>query len=141
MVRNQQATDDGEKTESRLTETLKNSVVPFVPQAALIMMIGAVTLVSPAAAQQGICDMPGGSALLGMGGLLIQGVLVIGGVYLIAQGAASMFGAGRGAGGRQNALYGIIIVIFGLVLPQFVGFLAEQTGTSLADAGVGCLFG
>jgi len=139
MVRDRQATGD-EKTGSKLAEIAREHLVAFLPQMSLIVMIGAVTLVSPAAAQEGICSLPGGTALLGLAGTVIQGVLVIGGVYLIAQGAGSMFGSGRGAGGRQNALYGIIIVMFGLVLPQFVGFLAEQTGTSLADAGVGCLF-
>lgn len=139
MERDRQATGD-EETRSKLAEIAGEHLVAFLPQMSLIVMIGAVTLVSPAAAQEGLCSLPGGSALLGLAGMVIQGVLVVGGVYLIAKGASSMFGSGRGAGGRQNALYGVIVVMFGLVLPEFVGFLATQTGTSLESAGVGCLF-
>lgn len=138
MVRKRQAADD-EKTRSKIVEIARNCLPTVLLRTSLIVLIGVVTLASPAAAQ-GLCEMPGGEALLSMAGMVVQGVLVIGGVYLIARGASSMFGAGRGAEGRQNALYGVIVVMFGLVLPEFVGFLAEQTGTSLADAGVGCLF-
>ena len=116
---------------------------PRITHVAVTAVLMVLLYISPAAAQPdaGLCGLPGGTALLGLFGLLIQGVLVVGGIYLLAQGVGSMFGAGRGSGGRQNLLYGILIVMFGLLLPEFVGFLAEQTGTSLQDAGLGCLFG
>lgn len=111
-------------------------------QIAMVTVLMSIGYVMPVAAQDGgLCSLPGGNNLIGMFGLIVQGVIVLGGVYLLVQGVSSMFGAGRGSGGRSNLLYGVLIVMFGLLLPQFVAFIAEQAGASLDDAGLGCLFG
>jgi hypothetical protein len=112
-----------------------------LPQTAMTAAIMVFAYISPAAAQQGICALPGGDSLLPLVGTVIQGVLVVGGVYLLAKGAGSTFGAGRGAGGRKNLLIGILVVMFGLLLPEIIQFFAQETGNSLESAGVGCMFG
>jgi hypothetical protein len=112
-----------------------------LPQTAMTAAIMMFAYVSPAAAQQGLCALPGGQSLLPLVGTVIQGILVVGGVYLLAKGAGSTFGAGRGAGGRKNLLIGVLVVMFGLLLPEIVQFFATETNSSLNEAGVGCLFG
>lgn len=112
-----------------------------LPQSAMAVFLMSVVYVSPVAAQSGICSLPGGDSILPLVGTVIQGVLVVGGIYLLAKGAGSTFGAGRGAGGRKNLLIGILVVMFGLLLPEIIQFIATESGNSLESAGVGCMFG
>lgn len=132
----------------KLRAVVRNFGLPQVTITATIMVL---SYAMPVVAQpqgggggggggSGICALPGAQSLLPLAGTIMQGVLAIGGIYLLVKGLLSMFGSGRGTGGRKNLLVGVLIIMFGLLLPEFIGFIASQTGNGLQDAGLGCMF-
>ena len=110
-------------------------------QIGITFVLMTLLYVSPVAAQEGLCALPGGDSMLPMAGTIIQGVIVVVGIYVLAKGIGGVTGAGRGGGGRTNLLVGVLVVMAGLLFPQIIQWIAEQAGTSLADAGLGCMWG